>query len=510
MNREKISSQEIIDQVSVKARVSKRAAEEFLKAMISTIEDAIIAGEQVKVKGFGTFKLQWNEARKSVNVKTGEEIILDGYYKVAFSPETSLKDIVNQPFAHLEPVLLDAANNFVIPDHPQPSEHDPLKAFSEQASEIRDILSEIKALSKGADAVVVVEDATDKVEDVSEWPLISDEDDDEDDDISDELEDDLSEMLEADDENVEDESVQNELPTVVDEQAEELVHTELLPVEDVIVEEQEPVEVLPLMDNYADSVSEIPVVQVESVPEEAALPASDGDEVVLTDSKAQVVSEQTLAEEPIALLHVPDEHGNENNAEDAPELDLHATPFMVAARRKRAKRTWIISVLSVIICLGAGGFLLYYFNGNVSAYVDHLLHSSFGLSVNTAVVPPPVQKPVKAVSPKVKVVNDSTKMERQPADTLTYLKQERSYDEFIASEQITKGERLEMLALKYYGDTVFWVYIFEANKERIDNPDMLMDGTLIRVPKLDHRMIDLKNPRCANYAKELASKYIRK
>lgn len=79
MSKEKISSQEITDLLASKASVSKRAAEEFLKVMIATAEDALLAGEVVKIKNFGTFKLLWNEPRKSVNVQTGEEIMLAGY-----------------------------------------------------------------------------------------------------------------------------------------------------------------------------------------------------------------------------------------------------------------------------------------------------------------------------------------------------------------------------------------------------------------------------------------------
>jgi len=84
MIKEKISSQEIIDLIALKASVSKRAAEEFLKVMIASIEEALLAGEVVKIKNFGTFKLQWNEPRKSVNVQTREEIVIGGYYKVVF------------------------------------------------------------------------------------------------------------------------------------------------------------------------------------------------------------------------------------------------------------------------------------------------------------------------------------------------------------------------------------------------------------------------------------------
>jgi len=57
MSKEKISSQEIIDLVASKLSVSKRVAEDFLKVMFATIEDALVEGESVKIKNFGTFKL---------------------------------------------------------------------------------------------------------------------------------------------------------------------------------------------------------------------------------------------------------------------------------------------------------------------------------------------------------------------------------------------------------------------------------------------------------------------
>ena len=157
MNKEKISSQEIIDLVAVKASVSKRAAEEFLKVMISSIEDALLADDSVKVKGFGTFKLQWNEPRKSVNVQTGDEIILDGFYKVVFAPEISLRELVNEPFAHLEAVELDSDNNFILQQKEEEPPLDPLRIFTEQASEIKDLLSEIRALSTVSELAAEIE-----------------------------------------------------------------------------------------------------------------------------------------------------------------------------------------------------------------------------------------------------------------------------------------------------------------------------------------------------------------
>jgi nucleoid DNA-binding protein len=121
-------------------------AEDFLKAMISSVEEALLSGEVVKIKNFGTFKLQWNEPRKSVNVQTGEEILLSGYHKVVFTPDAILRDAVNEPFAHLTPVELESENPEPIQESTE-VDLDPLRIFTDQATEIKDLINEIQALS---------------------------------------------------------------------------------------------------------------------------------------------------------------------------------------------------------------------------------------------------------------------------------------------------------------------------------------------------------------------------
>ena len=146
MIKDKISTQEIIDLVASKASVSKRSAEEFLKVMIASIEEALVAGEVVKIKNFGTFKLLWNEPRKSVNIQSKEEIMLAGYYKASFTPDLILRNLVNEPFAHLEPVELNDNSEETIQEDVEIA-MDPLRVFTEQASEIKDLISEIQALT---------------------------------------------------------------------------------------------------------------------------------------------------------------------------------------------------------------------------------------------------------------------------------------------------------------------------------------------------------------------------
>src|SRR5665647_3238433 len=157
MIKDKISSQEIIDLVSSKASVSKRAAEEFLKVMITSIEEALMAGEVVKIKNFGTFKLQWNEPRKSVNVHTGEDIIIPGYSKVTFVPDVVLKNVVNEPFAHLEPVVLDGDDEDSDEIAVDEVTLDPLRVLNEQAADIKGLLADIQALSPKKKQMVVEE-----------------------------------------------------------------------------------------------------------------------------------------------------------------------------------------------------------------------------------------------------------------------------------------------------------------------------------------------------------------
>ena len=149
MSKEKLHVAEIVEQLAENLSLNKRVAEDFVKVLIATVEEALMANDTVKLKGFGTFKLQWNNPRKSVDVNTSEEIIINGYYKVVFTPDVELKELVNEPYAHLEPVLLsgyDEESTAVNVDDASETTVVPLKLFNEQANEIKDILSEISSL----------------------------------------------------------------------------------------------------------------------------------------------------------------------------------------------------------------------------------------------------------------------------------------------------------------------------------------------------------------------------
>ena len=95
-----------------KFNISEQESNNFIAEMFKLIEDALKTDKQVKVKGLGTFKLTTVNARESVDVNTGERIVIESREKISFSPDTSLSDLVNSPFAQFETVVLNDGVDF--------------------------------------------------------------------------------------------------------------------------------------------------------------------------------------------------------------------------------------------------------------------------------------------------------------------------------------------------------------------------------------------------------------
>lgn len=89
-----------------KHQLKQRDAELFVNAVVDTILEGLQNDRVVKVKGFGTFKLTAVRDRESVNVNTGERIVVSGHDKISFSPDSTMRDMVNKPFAHFDTVVL--------------------------------------------------------------------------------------------------------------------------------------------------------------------------------------------------------------------------------------------------------------------------------------------------------------------------------------------------------------------------------------------------------------------
>lgn len=87
--------------------LSQEAADRFISQMLNVLNDGLRYEKLVKIKGLGTFKVQSVNARKSIDVNTGEPIEIAEREKISYIPDTGMRDLVNRPFASFETVVLN-------------------------------------------------------------------------------------------------------------------------------------------------------------------------------------------------------------------------------------------------------------------------------------------------------------------------------------------------------------------------------------------------------------------
>ena len=103
----KLTIQEIAKVLVEKSGLQQRDANQFATEMFAVILQRLQEGDQVKVKGLGTFKIISVEARESISVRTGERVVIEGHDKVSFTPDNMMKELVNKPFSQFETVVLN-------------------------------------------------------------------------------------------------------------------------------------------------------------------------------------------------------------------------------------------------------------------------------------------------------------------------------------------------------------------------------------------------------------------
>lgn len=378
----KLTNSNILSTFRKQMGISKADETAFVEAFQSVFEEALLQDKVVKISGLGTFKLIPVESRKSVNVNTGEEIEIAGHYKLTFTPDTSLKDKVNEPLAHLETVELDAdvvvenpkveAQNsvslnkeqstdyFALKEEKVQSQDDPLQKLTEQALELKDILADIQGLSSN------LSDPSDQPQPISARDIIA------------EI-------------NREDSAPSNK-------------NSRLWVWVAVILG----VSIIGLLVYQNRDF----FTQSEAVVEEVV-----------------VDIEENVIEEPIKPIEPIIEEFSAENTSDSSDLSDPSDPF------------------------------------------DNLLYSD--------------------------KFSDIFNLNRE-------------YTEFIDTVTLNEGSRLTWISLKQYGHRDYWVYIYEANRDIVKNPNAIKIGTKLRIPRLAPELIDATNPETIEYARYLHDIYVKK
>ena len=412
MGKDKITIQEFATILAEKTGFTKQIAERFCKGLFSTVEEVLLVRDTLKINGLGTFKTQFVEPRRSINISTGEEMLIEGYTKVVFIPEKSLKELVNQPFAHLSPVELeDGDEQFVNFEKNKFEENidsdksqnetfvEPLKVLEEQAVEIKNILDEINGISTKS-----------TVSEISE--------------------------------NTHRDELQERKTSLVEGKYSPFYNNEK---------------------SYS--------VENKEVPNDSNLYYDEEKSTETANKKSGLWWKILL---PVLLIlalilvffFVPQVNTKVNNIFG----EINKPKIQVDTIRAR-------DLLKM-------------------NQIDSLKNDSIAANKDSVALP-------KTDSISGIKQTPQTPIKQNPAQ------QTPDYNTIKATETVGNGTTLATLARKYYGHPDYWVYIFQANKNAIKNPDNLEIGTKINIPQLDKNFIDLQNPETLKKAKQMG-KDIRK
>lgn len=483
---EKISTRELMRSMATHLGVSAAASAAFVEAFQEVFEEALLRDKVVKVNDLGTFKLTWHAPRRSVNVRTGEEMEIAGHYKISFLPDGGWGEKVNEPLAHLEAVGLMGETPVAAPsvedvDHELPEAASdeapidfemPMQHLNEQVTEVKSILMDIMGESVEPEAAAPAVGETENLQ-----------------------------QGETADESPVAESQPTAEP-VAEEAAEQAEEPTAAPVAEEAEEESEEPSAEPIAEE-AEMESEEPTAEpvaeesAEESEEPTAAPVADEAEEESEEPTAETVAEPTAEPvvEPTVLPIV--EKPESSSAETA------AVPSQpVGTKGNHRWIGWLVCTLLVLTLLGVGG---YYYQTHPEAFSFLKPSESEAL---VAVQEPVVEDTIPVAVPE-EIVYDSTYY-FPPEMGNEIFDKPRKFDVFVAVRTITPEDRLVTLAKDYYGHKFFWVYIYEANRDIINHPNKLLVGQQIRIPKMAEELINLNDTACLSYVKKLGDSYVKR
>ena len=572
---DEVNMKSLVDVFASKAKITKKEANAFVKAFQNIFIDALSKDKVLKITGLGSFKVTLVNERSSVDVNTGNPIKINSHYKIVFTPDSELKNIVNSPFAHLDTIIIDdvvdmsdgevnidtlsqdlknlSANHTVssIPpvdevkidvqliktDNEADKVESPLEKLAEQALEIKSLLADIQGLSS---------DGQDTKTDVIPNPDINSE----------------SEIYPDTVVNSEKKitheieiypDTEKDLQTETSDKERVISETENTAQEDIMSD----AEIVSKPENSAEEelVSETDNItndEIESEAENVSETENSANEETQSDVEKKLGLERetepktTLEGENNPKLEMEPEVGNtsecenvnnsselkeEKNKSNSPDAEMLLAIRKEYQRKRRRRVAIILSILAIVLILASALALDFYYNGFVKQRFDTIIamNKTSDDDVND------IDKTDKLhhdnnVQESVVLTNDTSV---EIVDTVQYNEQDTAFDDtpdtketsieqtdifntprvytrFLDTIQMPKDSRLTLISLKYYGHRDFWVYIYEANQSRIPNPNVIVPGTTLYIPKLNGALIDKSNPEAIKYARELHDKFVKK
>lgn len=468
---EKVTIQDIIELLAEKHSMTKKDAEIFVKGMFELIEEALATEKYVKVKGLGTFKLTEVESRESVNVNTGERIEIQGHTKISFTPDSSMKDLINKPFAHFETVILN--ENTKLEDTETEIEGEEEDTVDENAPKPKQTVA--------AKEVELIE--TENTEDSPNENPIAAED-----------------TIPVIEETIIEEPVpsveitKEEIQIIEPGKKSEDIVTEAE--KDIVVETAVPQTVSPLAETIeGNKVTDKPQEEVMTIADAAILAAHKACEEK-TSLEIIVPQEATPSEKTVTVT---------SNFEKEQKIEETTEAQEISGEKKNRVSWGIILVIILIVCI-TGGIYWYLQSDKTSdlqspATIKNTqeqleedipaipVNDSLMQGKDTANIWTDVTRK-ETISQSQQTVSPSTKKSSGVAVTANVEKETLAdtveYDITGTKTNYTlrEGESLVKLAVKFYGTKKLWPYIVKHNKNIIKDADRVPIGTTLRIPEL--------------------------
>ena len=482
----RLNQKQLADLLYNASGLSRNKSEQFVKNFFEIIEDELLKGEQVKIKGLGVFKTVKIEERESVNVNTGERIVIDGYIKPSFTPDSALKDLINKPFASFESMVLSDFQAEMISNSIDSSEDNDntiddettideesvvIEQSVEEKAEIEEITIEEPETVKEEEENAVDEQLSD-TEQISEVP---------------EAEKAISAEVEAE-------------ATAEPEPVEEVEAT----VEPEPVEESEPVEVAePIAEpEFEQEVAEETISEQESVKiAEEQEPAGEPEPVEEPETikEPEAVVEPEVVEEPV--VEKP-----ESTTTIISELIDNKNVISKSKRNALRVLVWIFSLVLVVL------LALYMLYPVIIQQYMKWQYNSLKSDDNTEIVVEKVQDNIaESVTEDVNEQTDDALIIPSVSATdvtgvgyylkpfeLVYEDARKDLADFTISDTVNyeitgtmvehtlkKNEILTVLSEKYYGTKKLWPYIAKYNNFKDFNK--LHPGTKVLIPQLKNK-----------------------
>ena len=239
---------------------------------------------------------------------------------------------------------------------------------------------------------------------------------------------------------------------------------------------------------------ELPKEEKAEEPVEEAAPVEEPkeEEPVAEEPKAEEsVEEEPIVAEPV-IAEVPAEEPKEEEPKEEEQKE-EVEPLIVSEKPAKKKnyflRALLISFIILLILCVVGYFFL---RKQVCEWFDILKEKVEKIELfNKCSAPSEEVKAAAAEDELVLEVPEEAAEQVVESEAPKAEVQKAKYEELLLTEEITEGSRLAWISRKYYGHPDYWPYLYDANRDRIDDPSNVPVGTQIRVPKLTKAQRDM-------------------